>query len=79
VGLNVDSEAGADLRGFLKENRVGYPVFVGGVPAIESLYATDELSVPMSFVVDERGVVTEIIPGWSSATRKRFSALAGTD
>jgi thiol-disulfide isomerase/thioredoxin len=79
VGLNVDSEPDADVRGFLKENRVGYPVFVGGVPAIEGLYATDELSVPMSIVVDDRGVVTEIIPGWSPATRRRFSALAGTE
>jgi thiol-disulfide isomerase/thioredoxin len=79
VGLNVDSEPGADVRGFLKDNRVGYPVYVGGVPAIELLYATDELSVPMSMMVDERGVVTEIIPGWSPATRKRFAALAGTE
>ena len=77
VGLNVDSEPRADVRGFLRENRVGYPVYVGGVPAIEKLYATDELSVPMSFLVDERGVVTEIIPGWSPATRRRFAALAG--
>jgi thiol-disulfide isomerase/thioredoxin len=79
VGLNVDSEPDADVRGFLRENRVGYPVFVGGVPAIERLYATDELSVPMSILVDDRGVVTEIIPGWSPATRRRFSALAGTE
>ena len=79
VGLNVDAEADADVRGFLKDNRVGYPVFVGGVPAIEGLYATDELSVPMSLVIDERGVVREIIPGWSPATRKRFSTLAGTE
>ena len=79
VGLNVDSEPDADVRGFLKENRVGYPVFIGGVPAIEGLYATDELSVPMSILVDDKGVVTEIIPGWSPATRKRFAALAGTE
>ena len=79
VGLNVDTEPDVNLRGFLRENRVGYPVFVGGVPAIERIYATDQLSVPMSFMVDERGVVTEIIPGWSPATRKRFSALAGTE
>jgi thiol-disulfide isomerase/thioredoxin len=79
VGLNVDTEPDADVRGFLKENRVGYPVFVGGVPAIERLYATDQLSVPMSILVDDKGVVTEIIPGWSPATRRRFSALAGVE
>lgn len=79
VGLNVDSEPNVDVRGFLRENRVGYPVYTGGVPAIEGLYATDELSVPMSILIDEHGVVREIIPGWSPATRKRFSALAGTE
>lgn len=77
IGLNVDSEPKADVRGFLREHRVGYPNFVGGVAAIESLYATDELSVPMSIVVDERGIVQEIIPGWSAETQRRFRALAG--
>jgi hypothetical protein len=77
IGLNVDSEPKADVRGFLGEHRVRYPNFLGGVAAIESLYATDELSVPMSIVVDERGIVTEIIPGWSAETQKRFRELAG--
>ncbi|HEY0097862.1 MAG TPA: ASPIC/UnbV domain-containing protein [Pyrinomonadaceae bacterium] len=77
VGLNVDSEPKADVRGFLREHRVGYPNFLGGVAAIESLYATDELSVPMSIVVDGRGIVTEIIPGWSAETQRRFRELAG--
>ena len=77
IGLNVDSDPAADVRGFIREKRVGYPNFLGGVRAIESLYATDELSVPMSIIVDERGIVTEIIPGWSAETQKRFRALAG--
>ena len=79
IGLNVDSDPAADVRGFIREQRVGYPNFLGGVPAIESLYATNELSVPMSIIVDERGIVSEIIPGWSAATRARFSVLAGED
>ena len=77
VGLNVDSEPDADVRGFLRENRVGYPIYVGGVHAIENLYATDELSVPLSILVDEKGVVREIIPGWSHRTQQRFAALVG--
>jgi len=77
IGLNVDSDPAADVRGFIREKRVGYPNFLGGVRAIESLYATDELSVPMSIIVDERGIVAEIIPGWSAETQKRFRALAG--
>lgn len=77
VGLNVDSDPQADVRGFLRENRVGYPIYLGGVPSIERLYATDELSVPMSILVDDRGVVLEVFPGWSEKTQKRFAALSG--
>jgi thiol-disulfide isomerase/thioredoxin len=77
MGLNVDSDPAADVSGFIKAHRVQYPNYLGGVGAIESLYATDELSVPMSIVVDDKGIVTEIIPGWSAETRKRFSVLAG--
>ena len=77
VGLNVDTEPTADVRGYLAAKRVKYLNFLGGVEAIERLYATDELSVPMSIMVDERGIVTEIIPGWSAETRKRFDALTG--
>jgi thiol-disulfide isomerase/thioredoxin len=77
MGLNVDSEPKTDVSAFLREHRVGYPNFLGGVKAIETLYATDELSVPMSILVDEQGRVAEIIPGWSAETQKRFRALAG--
>ncbi|HZG53813.1 MAG TPA: redoxin family protein [Pyrinomonadaceae bacterium] len=77
IGLNVDSDPKADVAGFIKAHGVQYPNYLGGVRAIESLYATDELSVPMSVMVDDKGVVTEIIPGWSAETRKRFSLLAG--
>jgi thiol-disulfide isomerase/thioredoxin len=77
IGLNVDSDPVADVSGFIKAHRVQYPNYLGGVGAIESLYATDELSVPMSLIINDKGIVTEIIPGWSAETRKRFSALAG--
>ena len=65
------------VRGFLRENRVGYPIFLGGVGSIERLYATDELSVPMSILIDDKGVVRELFPGWSERTHKRFAALSG--
>jgi thiol-disulfide isomerase/thioredoxin len=77
VGLNVDAERGADIKGYLSRKRVGYPIVVGGVPAIEHIYATDELSVPLSILVDGKGIVTELIPGWSVETRQRFARIAG--
>jgi thiol-disulfide isomerase/thioredoxin len=76
VGLNVDTAKGADVRGFVAARRVRYPVVLGGVAAAEGLYRTEELSVPMSILVDERGVVREIIAGWSERTQARLRALA---
>jgi len=79
LGLNVDTEREANLRGFLAMTGVNYLNLVGGVAAIEALYATDELSVPISLLLDDHGTILEIIPGWSDQTRRRFATLAGVE
>jgi len=77
IGLNVDTDPEAKINEFIARTGVSYPNYLGGIPVIEQLYATDELTVPVSFLVDDQGVVSEIIPGWSSQTRRRLAALAG--
>ncbi len=77
LALNVDTDPDAKIGRFLETTGVSYPVFLGGVPAIEGLYSADELTVPMSIVVSAERVVEEIIPGWSPETRRSFAALAG--
>lgn len=77
VGINVDTEASAPIRRYVTEKRVTYPILIGGVPAIENLYATEELSVPLSILVDEKGMVKDLIPGWSAETQRKFAALLG--
>jgi thiol-disulfide isomerase/thioredoxin len=80
VGLNVDAEGTAQLvRSYLRDVSVTYANVIGGVAAIERLYATDEQSVPLSILVDDKGTVLEVIPGWSAKTRKQFEALAGRE
>lgn len=75
IGINVDTEAKAPVKKYVAEKRITYPILVGGVPAIEQLYATDELSVPLSILVDEKGVVRDLIPGWSAETQRKFAAM----
>jgi len=79
LGLNLDTEPDANIRGFVAKTGVQYPIFLGGVAAVEQLYATDEMSVPISILLAEDGTVLEIIPGWSGQTRSRFSELAGIE
>lgn len=77
LGLNVDVEQDADVRGYVARLKVTYPIFTGGVAAIEKLYATDDYSVPLSILVNDKGIVTDLIPGWSAETQRKFAALAG--
>ena len=75
IGLNVDTDPQADVRGFLRDHPVKYPILAGGVGFVEKLFATDELQVPLTLLLDERATVLEIIPGWSHETQRRFAEL----
>jgi thiol-disulfide isomerase/thioredoxin len=76
VGLSVDLEPDADVARSAREAGVTYPIYRGRTDAVEALFATDQLSVPLSVLVDERGTVSQIIDGWSERTRKAFEMLA---
>lgn len=77
IGVNVDTEKNANVKGYVANKRVAYPILTGGVSAIENIYATDELSVPLTILVDDKGVVTDLIPGWSAETRRKFAQMVG--
>ena len=79
IGLNVDTEKGVNVRRYVAEKRVTYPIVIGGVPAIEQIYATDELTVPLSILVNDKGVVTDLIPGWSAETQRKFQVMTGDE
>ena len=77
VGLNVDADPDADVAGYAADSGVSYPILVAGPEALGRIYAGDEVTVPLSFVIDADGVVTELLPGWSDESRQRLEALAG--
>ena len=52
-----------------------YPIYVGGVQVIEQIFATDELTIPLSVVLDQDGKVIESISGWSPESKQKFEAL----
>ena len=79
IGLNVDAEKDANVKGYIAKSRVTYPIVIGGVAAIEKIYATDELSVPLTILVDDKGIVTDLIPGWSLETQRKFDLLVGEE
>jgi thiol-disulfide isomerase/thioredoxin len=77
VGLNVDADPEADVAGYVEDSGVSYPILVAGPDVLEQIYAGDEVTVPLSFIVDGDGVVTDLLPGWSDESRRHLEGLAG--
>lgn len=77
IGVNIDTDGAADIRGYLSKRNVTYQNIIGGIPAIERIYATDELFVPISIIVDDKGMVLDLVSGWSEEAAKKFTALKG--
>lgn len=83
IGMNVDINEDAptlpplaQVKTYLQKRGITYANLIGGVPFVENTFLGDELAVPLSILVDEKGNVIEIIPGWSAETRARLDRLA---
>jgi thiol-disulfide isomerase/thioredoxin len=76
VGLSVDTEKDAPVADYVRA-RVTYPVYRIDPADLERLYTSDEVTVPLSFVVEPDGRVADLIPGWSDASRRRFGEMLG--
>ena len=78
VGVSVDTEKDAPVAEYAKA-RVSYPVYRIDPADMGRLYTTDEVTVPLSFLVEADGRVADLIPGWSDASRRRFEQILGGD
>jgi thiol-disulfide isomerase/thioredoxin len=77
IGLNVDADHHLEsIRTFLEKTPVNYPIYIGGQQSIGQIYSSDELTVPLSLLLDKKGIVEKILPGWNAATQREFRALA---
>ena len=78
LGLSIDT-AGLDVvRKYVEQKGVEYPVYVADTRLVERIYATREVFIPLSFILDERGVIEEIHSGWTNKARESVERLAGT-
>jgi hypothetical protein len=77
VGVSVDTEKDAPVAAYASA-RVTYPVYRLDPTEMGRLYKTDEVTVPLSLLVEADGRVAELVPGWSDASRRRFAEILGT-
>lgn len=64
VGINLDDAAMVGkVKPHLRRMKISYENYTRGSQVLETIYAGDELFVPLTFVLDEKGVVTKIFSG----------------
>ncbi len=76
IGMSVD-EAALDRKVsmLLKRRRITYPNYRMDQKAVEALYNSKDVFVPLSVVVDDAGKVLDIFPGWNQEAKARLLKL----
>ncbi len=79
IGVSIDDAMSRDhVPGFVKEMWVTYPIVVAEAEFIKNFYTTDNVTVPISLLLDEQGNITDLLPGWTPQTREHLAALASS-
>lgn len=76
IGLSVDTGASQQqVARTAKRLGVTYPVFTTEEPVYPHIFSGEEVFIPLTYLVDEAGLVVEVISGWSEAAEQRVRAL----
>ena len=76
IGLSIDSRDSTKADTFLSRLGASYENFVVVGEAARQIYASDDMFVPLSFVIDDKGVVLDIFKGWSANSLEKIKSLA---
>ena len=77
IGISLDDAMTREhVPGFVKEMGVTYPIVVAEAEFIRSFYTTDNVTVPISLLLDAEGVITDLLPGWTPKTREHLEGLS---
>jgi thiol-disulfide isomerase/thioredoxin len=75
VGLSLDQEVEADeVAGFARELGVTYPLYRIGEEAVARIFG-EEVFIPLSILIDEKGQVVDVFEGWSPQSQQRIHRL----
>ena len=75
LGISLDVANVDKVPGFLERFSIRYPNVTAAQDAMGRVYATDEATIPLSFVLDEEGRVVDVLEGWSPQIQDRVLRL----
>ncbi len=79
IGISLDFGQRDAALSYLEERSIRYKNVLLDEKDIEKIYASPQLTVPLTLLVDEEGRVLEAHSGWSAETRARLLALASEE
>jgi thiol-disulfide isomerase/thioredoxin len=78
IGVSLDFGQPGLVKSYMQENGIAYPILVAELEeAMGRLVKGDDLSVPFTILLDEKGAVVEAFTGWSPRTQSSLESLAG--
>jgi len=73
IGLSLDGPGARErVAAFARSREIPYPVLVADEAAPGAIYASEEIRVPLSFLLDRDGRVLEVLAGWSPKEEARL-------
>ena len=79
IGISLDDATTRDaVPGFLQEMGVTYPIAIAEAGFISSFYTTDNVTVPISVLVDAEGNISDLFSGWTAETREQLEAISAS-
>ncbi len=79
LGISLDFGQRDAALSYLEERSIRYKNVLLDEKDIKKVYASPQLTVPLTLLVDEAGRVLEAHSGWSAETRARLLALAAEE
>ena len=78
VGISLDMGAVRDkVPGFLARMGITYANFTTDASAFDRLFAGEQIFIPLSFIVDGEGRISDVLTGWSPAAEEKLRQLIG--
>ena len=75
IGVSIDDAMTREhVPGFVEEMGITYPIVVAEAEFIKNFYPTDNVTVPISVLLDAQGVISDLLPGWTAETREHLEA-----
>lgn len=76
IGISLDTTGLDPVKKFIDGHGVQYPIYIADSRLVEQVYATDEVFIPLSFVIDDQAKVLEVFSGWSKDSVEKLNKLA---